>query len=147
MLINNTHKKSAPSPEIEVIPDVGHEPEIVPVDRVQVGVVRRRQVHLERDAGPLRNDGHYLQLKASHVPTADNGTVVEPQSQPATGATTIAGAVHDVISHGGYVQLATAEEAGIPGGGMRGGSGHVICGLGIRSNGGEEGVGKEVISC
>ena len=75
-----------------------------------MGVVRRRQVHLERDTWPLRNDGHYLQLKASHVPAADNGALVEPHGQPAT-----TGAVHDVISHGGYVQLATADEARVPG--------------------------------
>lgn len=79
-----------------------------------MGVVRRRQVHLERDARTLRNDGHHLQLKASHVPAADNGTLVEPHGQPAT-----TGVVHDVISHGGYVQLATADEAGVPGRGAQ----------------------------
>ena len=110
------------SPEIKIALQIAHKPKVVPVHRVQVGVFRCRQVHFKRFAWFLRHNGHYLQPKPVHVPAAHDGALSETHVQSATVAAAVSVSVvtvvviHGVISHGGYIQPATTDEAGVPAG-------------------------------
>lgn len=83
--------------------------------RVQVGVFRRRQVNFKRLAWLLRHNGHYLQPKPIHVPAAYDGALPETHVKQPVSVTVL---IRGIISHGGYVQTASTDEARIPGSGI-----------------------------